>query len=84
MGEFLVKSCALAIFRLAKKVWRNLNVNFINLLRTNFCTKVVFSSYVWLSANNSYGKCAQKTLMKLIAGVNFTNIFAPLFSREQD
>ncbi len=45
-----------------------------------FRTNIVFSSYVWLGAKNSYEKRAQKTLMKLTPVVNFINILHTNFS----
>ena len=35
---------------------------------------VAFSSYILALEKNSYKKCARLKLMKLIPGVNFTNI----------
>jgi len=44
----------------------------------NFRRQVTFQ----LGAKNSYEKCGQKTLMKLTAGVNFTNILQAAFSHK--
>jgi len=41
-----------------------------------FRTNVVFSSYVWLGAKNSYGKRVRKTLLKLTPGcATFVHVY---------
>ncbi len=60
-------------------------INFINLLRTPFCTKVFEQLFpltfgLWIfGANFSYKNCLRKTLMKLTTVINFMNICLWLF-----
>jgi hypothetical protein len=63
-------------------------VNFINILRAHFALifwrqKILYPnhSFVIFGAKILYKKCTSKVLMKLFAGVNFTNILQAAFSR---
>jgi hypothetical protein len=60
--------------------WQTSGANFINVKRAHFLYKCLFSSYASDWAKNLHKKCARKMLMKLMAGVNFTNILLTAFT----